>query len=170
MSGPYEGADPAGLAALRDRAAVTEVVARLAHAQDDRDWPALRALFAEEVLLDLSTHQHGTPPTTLPAAELLALARRTLDGFDHTHHLATDLLPTVSGDEAECRAHVLARHELDTGTGAPGHVTMRGLWRLGLRRSGGRWLIDRWAVVRTAPWEGDPGLYARAAARLAPPP
>jgi len=162
-------ADPVTVAGLADRAAVTDVVARLAHAQDDRDWPALRALFADEVLVDLSAHHHGTPPTTVPATELVALARSTLDGFDHTHHTATDLLLRLSGDEAECRAHVVALHHLTTGPDVVDHCTMRGLWRLGLRRSDGRWLVDRWAVVRTAPWEGSPEIYALAAARVAPP-
>jgi hypothetical protein len=37
--------------------------------------------------------------------------------------------------------------------------TMRGYWELSLTRSRDGWRIDRWAVVRTAPWEGDPDLY-----------
>ncbi|MFF3485469.1 nuclear transport factor 2 family protein [Streptomyces sp. NPDC002701] len=154
---------------LVDRAAVADVVAGLAHAQDDRDWTALRRLFADEVRLDLSTHYHGRPPTTVPAAELVELARRTLEGFDCTHHAATDLLVQLSGDEAECRAHMVAYHHVPGAPGVTDHCTMRGLWRLGLSRSGGRWLIRSWAVVRTAPWEGSPGVYELAAARIGRP-
>lgn len=153
---------------LLDRTAVAEVVAGLAHAQDDRDWVALRELFTDEVTLDLSTHHHGRPPTTVTAADLVELARTTLAGFDCTHHAATDLVVQRSGDEAACRTHVVAYHHVPTEPGVVDHCTMRGYWQLELRKAGGRWLIRQWAVVRTAPWEGSPDVYGFAAARIAP--
>jgi hypothetical protein len=153
---------------LVDRAAVADVVAGLAHAQDDRDWAALRELFADPVRLDLSTHHHDRPPTTTAAADLVELARATLEGFDCTHHAATNLVVEFSGDEAECRTHVVAYHHVPAEPGVVDHCTMRGYWRLALRRVGGRWLIHRWAVVRTAPWEGSPDVYELAAARTTP--
>jgi hypothetical protein len=153
---------------LADRVAIADVVAGLAHAQDDRDWAALRRLFADEVTLDLSTHHHARPPETVPAADLVELARTTLAGFDSTHHAATDVVVRRSGDEAGCRAHVVAYHHVPAGPGVVGHCTMRGYWQLGLREAGGRWLIHRWTVLRTAPWEGSPDVYALAAARVTP--
>jgi hypothetical protein len=150
---------------LTERAAITDVVAGLAHAQDDRDWTALRRLFADEVTLDLSTHYHGRPPKTVPAAELVALARATLAGFDCTHHAATNVVVRLSGDEAGCRAHLVAYHHVPADPGIVDHCTMRGYWQLTLRKTGGRWLIHHWAVLRTAPWEGSPDVYALAAAR-----
>ncbi|MEU0795932.1 nuclear transport factor 2 family protein [Amycolatopsis sp. NPDC005961] len=155
---------------LRDRAAIADVVAGLAHAQDDRDWLALRRLFAEEVTLDLSTHYHGRPPTTVSAADLVELARATLEGFDCTHHAATDLVVRRSGDsggEVTCRAHMVAYHHVPADPGVVDHCTMRGYWELKLRKLDGQWLIGHWAVVRTAPWEGSPDVYALAAARHA---
>jgi hypothetical protein len=154
---------------LIDRTAIADVVAGLAHAQDDRDWLALRRLFADEVTLDLSTHHHGGPPRTVPAADLVELARTTLAGFDCTHHAATNLVVRLSGNEAACRAHMVAYHHVPAGPGVVDHCTMRGYWQLALRKAGGRWLIHRWAVQRTAPWEGSPDVYALAAARVAPP-
>jgi hypothetical protein len=153
---------------LSDRAAIADVVAGLAHAQDDRDWIALRRLFAEQVTLDLSTHYHGRPPTTVTAADLVELARTTLAGFDCTHHAATDLVVRQAGDEATCRAHVVAYHHVPADPGVVDHCTMRGRWDLKLRKLDGQWLIGHWTVVRTAPWEGSPDVYALAAARLAP--
>ncbi|WP_086681959.1 nuclear transport factor 2 family protein, partial [Amycolatopsis pretoriensis] len=150
---------------LLDRAAIADVVAGLAHAQDDRDWPALRRLFADEVTLDLSTHHHGTPPATMAAADLVELARATLEGFDCTHHAATDLVVRRSGDDATCRAHVVAYHHVPAEPGVVDHCTMRGRWELTLRKPDGRWLIHHWTVRRTAPWEGSPDVYALAAAR-----
>jgi hypothetical protein len=154
---------------LVDRAAIADVVAALAHAQDDRDWAALRRLFADEVTLDLSTHYRGRPPTTVTAADLVALARTTLEGFDCTHHAATNLVVRRSGEEAECRTHMVAYHHVPTDPGVVDHCTMRGYWQLKLRNVGGRWLIHHWAVQRTAPWEGAPEVYALAAARTTPP-
>jgi SnoaL-like domain len=156
------------LADLVDRAAIADVVAALAHAQDDRDWAELRRLFADEVTLDLSTHYHGRPPATLAASDVVDLARATLAGFDCTHHAATGLVVRLSGVEAECRTHMVAYHHVPAEPGVVDHCTMRGYWRLKLRKAGKRWLIQHWAVLRTAPWEGSPAVYELAAARVAP--
>ena len=153
------------LGELVDRAAIADVVAGLAHAQDDQDWDALRRLFADEVVLDLSTHHFGRPPATLAAAELVTLARNTLQGFDCTHHATSNPDVLVSGDEARCRVHVVAYHHVPAEPGVVDHCTMRGCWRLELRRTGERWLITQWVVQRTCPWEGSPDVYALAAQR-----
>jgi hypothetical protein len=153
---------------LVERAAIADVVAGLAHAQDDQDWVALRRLFADEVLLDLSTHHFGRPPTTLAASDLVELARATLEGFDCTHHAASNLVVQLSGDEAECRTHMVAYHHIPAERGVVDYCTMRGYWRLRLRKLGGRWLITHWAVMRTGPWDGSPDVYALAAARITP--
>jgi hypothetical protein len=153
---------------LVDRAAIADAVAGLAHAQDDRNWTALRRLFTDEVTLDLSTHYFGRPPTTVTAAELVELARATLEGFDCTHHTATNLAVQLSGNQAECRTHMLAYHHVPADPGVVDYCTMRGYWQLKLRKLGGRWLITHWAVIRTAPWEGSPDAYALAAARTTP--
>lgn len=153
---------------LADRAAIVDVVAGLAHAQDDRDWTAFRQLFADEVLLDLSAHHFGRPPTTIAVADLVELAHRSLEGFDCTHHATSNPVVHQTGDEAECRAHVVAYHHVPADPGVVDHCTMRGRWQLALRKLHGRWLITHWAVVRTCPWEGSPDVYALAAERVTP--
>lgn len=150
---------------LADRMAIADVVSGLAHAQDDRDWPALAALFDDEVTLDLSTHYYGRPPTTMVVADLVEFARAGLTGFDCTHHAASNVVVTRSGDRADCRAHMVAYHHVAAEPGVVDFCTMRGYWGLGLRKSLNRWAIQRWAVVRTAPWEGCPDVYRLAAAR-----
>ncbi|SEQ53455.1 nuclear transport factor 2 family protein [Lentzea albida] len=154
---------------LLDRAAIANVVTGLAHAQDDKDWDALRQLFSDEVLLDLSTHHFGEPPATLPAAELVTLARNTLQGFDCTHHATSNPKVRLSAGEAWCRVHVVAHHHVTADPGVVDHCTMRGYWRLALHKAGERWLITRWAVQRTCPWEGSPDVYALAAQRCPAP-
>ncbi|MCS7477895.1 nuclear transport factor 2 family protein [Umezawaea endophytica] len=150
------------MSAVEDRLAVMDVVARLAHAQDDRDWDALRELFADEVRLDLSG-QSGAAPVDLTADGLVDKARSVLEGFDALHHAASLPLVEVDGDRATCRVHVVAYHHVPTD--GVDFCTMRGRWELGLTRGSGRWLVHRWAVVRTAPWEGSPDVYRIAADR-----
>ncbi|MET0454908.1 MAG: nuclear transport factor 2 family protein [Mycobacterium sp.] len=154
---------------LVDRAAIADIVAGLAHAQDDRDWDALRDLFTSELTLDLSAHYFGRPPTVMTVTDLVELARKSLTGFDCTHHAASNLVVALSGDEAECRAHVVAYHHVPARAGVVDYCTMRGYWQLKLRRANQHWAIHHWAVIRTAAWEGCPDVYDLAAARAITP-
>jgi len=135
---------------------IVDVVAGLAHAQDDKDWTRFRQLFADPVTLDQSA-QSGAPPVTMTADELTDKARLVLDGFPSTHHASSNPLIEVDGDVATCRTHMVAYHHFPTA--GVDFCTMRGYWELELTRTGDGWTIRRWAVVRTAPWEGDPDLY-----------
>ena len=135
---------------------IAGVVAALAHAQDDKDWAAFRELFAGRVTLDQSA-QSGAPAENLTADELTAKARTVLEGFASTHHAGSSLLIEVAGATATCRAHMVAHHHLPTE--GVDFCVMRGYWRLELIRTEERWLIRRWGIVRTAPWEGNPDLY-----------
>jgi hypothetical protein len=141
---------------LLDHLEITDLVASLAHAQDDKDWARFRELFADQVTLDLSGRS-GEPAEDLSADDLTELARTALSGFACTHHASSDLLIEVDGDTATCRAHVVAYHHVPVD--GIDFCTMRGHWDLRLSKVNGRWVIHHWAVVRTAPWEGDPDLY-----------
>jgi SnoaL-like protein len=147
---------------LAERVAIADLVASLAHAQDDRDWTTFRGLFADPMKLDLSG-QSGHPPEWLTAGELTAKAQAALDGFACTHHASSNLLVDLVGNTADCRAHMVAYHQLPTD--GIDYCVMRGYWKLGLFKVNGRWFIRQWAVVRTAPWEGDPDVYRIAAER-----
>jgi len=135
---------------------VVDVVARLAHAQDTRDWQGFQQLFADPVTLDQSA-QSGEPAAIMTAEELAAKARRVLEGFACTHHASSNPLVEVDGDAATCRTHLVAYHHFPAD--GVDFCTMRGYWQLDLARAGDRWTIRRWAIIRTAPWEGNPDLY-----------
>lgn len=139
-----------------DHLRITGVVAALAHTQDRKDWAQFRNLFAGRVTLDQSGRS-GAPAEDLTAEELTALARTVLEGFACTHHASSNVLIDVTGTDATCRAHMVAYHHLPV----PGvnFCIMRGYWQLELTAASGRWLIRRWDVVRTAPWDGNPDLY-----------
>jgi hypothetical protein len=149
------------MTAISDRLEIADVVAGLAHAQDDKDWGRFRQLFADRVVLDASSHL-GSPPVELSAEELTALAQDVINGFPFTQHLTSNLEVELDGDRANCRTHTVAYHYFPTD--GIDFCTMRGHWELSLRRASGRWLIEKWAVVRTIPMEGNERLYELAAA------
>jgi len=95
------------------------------------------------------------------------MARATLEGFDCTQHFTANIETRVDGSRARCRVHTIAYHQLATEPGVTDFCTMRGYWHLRLRKTGGRWLIEQWAIERAAPWEGDPAVYQLAAAAAA---
>ena len=149
---------------LRDRERIADVLATLAFACDDGDWDQFGRLFTDRLHYDSSRHS-GNPAADFTIEEFTAVARGVLDGFDCTHHALSNTLITVAGDEAQCRAYVVAYHHVATEPGVVDYCVMRGYCHFGLRRVRGEWLISSWQVVRTAPLEGSPDVYRVAAAR-----
>jgi 3-phenylpropionate/cinnamic acid dioxygenase small subunit len=154
------------LQALSDRAELHDLVARLAYAEDDKDYDAFRAIFADTVYVDMRT-LHGGEAQEITADELTERDRRALDGFAYTQHSAANVLVTLDGDRAHVRANVTAYHHVPTEQGIDDYCTVRVYWNLGCVRADGRWLIDRVHVVRDGPVEGYFGVYRIAAERAA---
>jgi hypothetical protein len=74
------------------------------------DWRGgLAALFADRVRFDMSAAGRD-PATGITRDELASLARTVLSGFTATQHRASNVLTTVDGDIAHCRAMVDAWH------------------------------------------------------------
>jgi len=121
---------------LVDRAAIADVVTNLAHAQDDKNWEAMRQLFADQVHLDMSQQSNG-PILDVSAEQLADLARATLDGFDCTHHFTANVETQLDGLRARCRVHAIAYHQLLTQPGVIDFCTMRGYWHLVLQKTEG---------------------------------
>lgn len=155
-----------GLDALLDRAALHDQVSRLAYAEDDKDYDAFRALFADTVYVDMRT-LHGGEAQEISADELTERARRALDGFEYTQHSAANVLVTLDGDCAQVRANVTAYHHVPTEPGVDDYCTVRVYWNLGFVRTSAGWLIDRVVVVRDGPIQGYFGVYRIAAERAA---
>ncbi|MFJ4918842.1 nuclear transport factor 2 family protein [Streptomyces sp. NPDC088725] len=151
------------LESLSDQLAIAEAVARLATTQDAHDWAGLRALLTERVHLDLSRHL-DVPAVEVSADDFTSRARAVAEGFTVTHHLTSNLVIDLAGTQATCSAHVLAYHYLADRPAAGTQIcVMRGTWDLRMRKTGTRWLIERIAVTRTAPLEGNAHLYTHAA-------
>lgn len=148
--------------ALRDRAAVAGLVPRLAYAEDDRDYDAFRALFAETVRVDMSS-LFGEPAYEIGPDELTQRARTVLGAFEYTQHHTSNVVVDLDGDRATVRVTVNAYH----GVSAEESCLVRVNWRFGCVRTDGEWLIDSVEIVRTGPIDGDFLAYKAALERAA---
>ena len=131
-----------------DLASVIETCTRMAWHADQREWDALRDVFADEVLLDY-TSLHGGEPATVPRDQLVESWAGLFGKLLTTQHLVTNHLVTVSGDTASCTAAFQATHLLPNAHGDP-IWTLGGSYRFELLRDDQSWRIS--AVTMTATW------------------
>ncbi|MEV0663137.1 nuclear transport factor 2 family protein [Actinomadura luteofluorescens] len=145
---------------LIERQAVVEVCTRMAWHADQREWEALKGVFADEVRLDY-TSLNGGEPAALSPRQIVDAWSQVLGGFDATRHLLGGHLVTVEDDTAVCTASFQATHRLANPFGAP-LWTLGGTYRFDLVRADGDWKIS--GVVMTATWaDGNRELMALAA-------
>ncbi|WP_204296833.1 nuclear transport factor 2 family protein [Actinoplanes campanulatus] len=143
-----------------DRLDIIDVCTRMAWHADQRDWAALKNVFADAVRLDY-TGLNGGEPAVLPPEQIADTWSRVLGGFDATHHLMTNHLVTVDGGTAVCTASFQATHRLANPFGAP-LWTLGGTYRFDLVRTDDGWRIS--GVVMTADWaDGNRDLMTLAA-------
>ena len=151
------------IGALVDRAEISDVVLRYATAVDQRDWKLYRTVFTEKLIVDFSSWS-GEPEMAMAVDDWVETVRKTLSGFDATHHLSSNHVTTLSGESAICVSYMVARHYLvENGErlmhSIGGHYTNR------LDRTADGWKIAHCALTVT--WEmGDRGLFEIAAARV----
>lgn len=147
--------------AAMDRLDIIDICTRMAWHADQREWEALKSVFADQVRLDY-TSLNGGEPVVLSPAQIVDGWSRVLGGFDATQHLVTNHLVTAEGDTAVCTASFQATHRLANPFGAP-LWTLGGTYQFDLIRTGGGWRIS--GVVMTATWaDGNRDLMGLAAA------
>lgn len=157
---PARAAPADELRALADRAAILDLVSRIAFGADLREWDAVRACFADTVRVDYRSLT-GEAPAAVPADALVGGWARTFSGFDVTQHLVTNHQVEVAGDAAVCRSHFLATHGI-----GPERWRLAGHYRHALARLPAGWRVTELTMTWT--WEeGDRGLLARANTRAA---
>ena len=143
-----------------DRLEVIETCTRMAWHADQRDWDALRDVFAEEVRLDYTSLQGGEP-ATVSRDQLVESWAGLLGKLQATQHLVTNHLVTVADDTASCTASFHATHFLPNAHGDP-IWTLGGSYRFELVRQGPTWRIN--ALTMTATWaSGNQQIMALAA-------
>ncbi|MEU4726303.1 nuclear transport factor 2 family protein [Nonomuraea dietziae] len=154
---PALGAD---MLHLIERQTVVEACTRMAWHADQREWEALKAVFADEVRLDY-TSLNGGEPAVLSPGQIVDAWSQVLGGFDATQHLIANHLVTLEDDTAVCTASFQATHRLANPFGAP-LWTLGGTYRFDLLRADGVWKIS--GVRMTATWgDGNRELMALAA-------
>ena len=109
-----------------DRTEICDRIARLAHAQDDRDWDAVGAAFVRD-----AAYVH--PGGRLEGVDqIVERTSNALGALDASQHLIGSISVSVDGDVATSRAHFQAQH-LRTGTPGGDLYTIAGTYD------------DRWA-------------------------
>jgi hypothetical protein len=124
---------------LEDRLAIIELIGRLALTIDAKDWDTMGQLFTDTVYHD-RTSLTGGEPYTAPVAQFVEGWRQTLQGMDAVHHLITNHVIGLDGDQATCAANMQGTHVLANASGGP-------IWTVGgrhdyqLKRTPGGWRI-----------------------------
>lgn len=138
-----------------DHIAIVAAVNEIGLAADIRDWPRVRAQFADEVLVDY-TSLAGGQPARMNADDLVASWRAFLPGFTVTQHLVGSHRVSVEGQRASVLSQFIATHRLAGATG--GELwTLGGHYRHALRKTGTAWKVD--AITMTWTWQtGNPDL------------
>jgi hypothetical protein len=91
------------------RQQVIEAVDELFMATDRKDWEAVRAVLAPELVFDMSS-AGGGPAATLKGAEVAGLWERGLARIQEIHHQAGNHRVTVEGTTARATCYAVAWH------------------------------------------------------------
>lgn len=141
---------------LADRAAIQDVLTRLALAQDRREWDALEACFLPDARY---THPGGE---LRGAAEIVERSRRALSPLDASQHLLGTMLVEVGDDgvKAWATTYFQAQHVRRGVVGGDLYV-IAGTYMDQLHRVDGHWRIAHRAQEYS--WrDGNPDVIVRA--------
>lgn len=146
------------LAELQARETLREIMAiGWCRAVDRLDWKAMRAIYADEVLVDYHDPAlPGVPEPKLWNADEWVHFCRAMEGFDASSHHLSNFGFAFDGDGATVTSYLYAQHMLDGQSYIVG-----GEYRHGFRLIAGAWKL---CAVRLAIWwtEGDAALFSRA--------
>ncbi len=141
-------------ATTADELALLHLIARLAHAIDDRDEAAYRNCFAPALEQWREGKNDGWEEIT--AVDYARNSVASVAGLDWTHHQVMSPIVTVDGDRASaCTDIVVLAHALGE------TVTIGGRYALEFARLGGEWRVTRRRRI-TRYVLGDPTVIARA--------
>jgi 3-phenylpropionate/cinnamic acid dioxygenase small subunit len=150
---------------LTDRLDISDVITRYAFALDQCDWAAMEEVWDDEVDVDLPHVESGSEKVSRTG--MIDMIRATVGGFEATHHMITNHLVTVNGDEASVKNYANAWHSVPTERGVTDYCLVRGFYDWRLRRTPEGWRINGMKVTFHGPVEGYMGVYQIAAERQA---
>ena len=145
--------DPASqLQWLVDRASISDLLIRFAHALDNKDFDGYAALYADDGVLELPDPLSGAY-FKLTQPELAFAVPRSLGRYSATHHLSCNHQIEVMGDRASSRSYLQAVH---VRARPDNHWSAGGWYDCRYRREPAGWRFSR--VRLTAVWiSGEPG-------------
>ena len=120
---------------------VKEVVNRLFISTDNRDWDAVKEVFASEVLFDM-TSMMGGEPVTMTAADIVAAWDKGLKPLKAIHHQTGNYIINVNQNKADVFCYGIASHYLPNKTNRNTRIFV-GSYNFHLLKSGENWQIDQ---------------------------
>ncbi|MDD2717096.1 MAG: nuclear transport factor 2 family protein [Candidatus Wallbacteria bacterium] len=96
---------------IDERSTIIDIVNAIGIYADRRDFEKLEKLFADEVYVDYTSLNGGTP-ARVKNTELIEAWKKILPGFAATQHLITNHQVTLRYTSAECLSSVCATHYL----------------------------------------------------------
>lgn len=88
---------------------IVNTVTAIFSGADAREWPKVKAAFADEVLLDYSS-MNGNPAAQMTPDQIITAWSSFLPGFDKTHHNVFDFKVDRQGDNATVHFTGIADH------------------------------------------------------------
>jgi hypothetical protein len=120
---------------------VKEVVNRLFISTDNRDWDAVKEVFAPEVLFDM-TSMVGGKPVTMTAADIVAAWDKGLKPLKAIHHQTGNYIINVNQNTADVFCYGIASHYLPNKTNRNTRIFV-GSYNFHLVNNGANWQIDQ---------------------------
>lgn len=155
------------------RNALIDNYSNYAEGLDSKNWPLVRACFADEVLIDYGeiSAATGTPGVPRQTEEWMLHLTGVINGFDITRHMITNHRVTVTDDEVSCTAYLIADHVIFPDPAMPHMggddvVTFVGEYTNHYIEIDGRWCICQ-SALRTHYTSGNLGLFGVAGERVA---
>ena len=138
--------DQSLLQQVSDELGIRRTLARLSRAQDDADREAYKTCFTDRVLLTKSVVIPDWQPREVTVDELADLYFAEMDKFVFGHHLVSNHVINVDGDEAVCVADLYCVSGEKDGE-AIRSTSLGGRYDLKLRRVNGEWRISERAIT-----------------------
>jgi hypothetical protein len=120
---------------------IRNVVNRLFISTDNRDWDAVKAVFAPEVLFDM-TSMVGGKPVTMKPADIVAAWDKGLKPLKAIHHQAGNYVINVKQNTADAFCYGIASHYRPNKTNRNTRIFV-GSYNFHLAKNGANWQIDQ---------------------------
>jgi hypothetical protein len=125
---------------LADQSDIVKTINKLFIETDNRNWVAVKAVFADTVLFDM-TSMVGGQPNRLSSQNIVDAWDQGLKPLQAIHHQAGNYIVTVTGSQAEAFCYGIASHYLPNAKNQNTR-TFVGSYNFHITKRDGNWTID----------------------------